>query len=46
MMQLSFDNLIMELNILYLCKKQFDMEEEEGLEEVCMIENLVEEYCD
>ena len=46
MMQLSFGNLTMELNIFYLCKKQFHPEEEEGPEEVCMIENLVEEYCD
>nr|CAN62244.1 hypothetical protein VITISV_006056 [Vitis vinifera] len=36
----------MELNIFYLCKKQFHPEEEEGPEEVCMIDNLVEEYCD
>ncbi|KAL6329579.1 hypothetical protein AAG906_022283 [Vitis piasezkii] len=46
MMQLSFGNLTMELNIFYLCKKQFHPEEEEGLEEVCIIDNLVEEYCD
>ncbi|RVW26881.1 hypothetical protein CK203_116460 [Vitis vinifera] len=26
--------------------KQFHPEEEEGLEEVCMIDNLVEEHCD
>ena len=45
-MQLSFGNLTMELNIFYLCKKQFHPEEEEGLKEACMIENLVEEYCD
>ncbi|RVW64005.1 hypothetical protein CK203_049355 [Vitis vinifera] len=36
----------MELNIFYLCKKQFHPEEEEGPEEVCMIDNLVEEHCD
>ncbi|XP_034674270.1 uncharacterized protein LOC117905464 [Vitis riparia] len=46
MMQLSFGNMTMELNIFYLCKKQFHPEEEEGPEEVCMIENLVEEYFD
>ncbi|RVW20778.1 hypothetical protein CK203_108297 [Vitis vinifera] len=46
MMQLSFGNPTMELNIFYLCKKQFHLEEEEGLKEACMIENLVEEYCD
>ncbi|WJZ99817.1 hypothetical protein VitviT2T_018232 [Vitis vinifera] len=45
MMQLSFGNMIMELNIFYLCNKQFNLEEE-GPEEVCMIDNLVEEYCD
>ena len=45
MMQLSFGNMIMELNIFYLCNKQFNPEEE-GPEEVCMIDNLVEEYCD
>ena len=46
MMQLSFGNMTMELNIFYLCKKQFHPEEKEGQEEVCMIDNLVEEYCD
>ncbi|KAJ9671040.1 hypothetical protein PVL29_027161 [Vitis rotundifolia] len=45
-MQLKFGNMTLELNIFYLCKKQFHAEEEEGLEEVCMIDNLVEEYCD
>ena len=45
-MQLSFGNMTIELNIFYLCKKLFHSEEEEGLEEVCMIDNLVEEYCD
>ena len=45
-MQLSFGNMTMELNIFYLCKKQFHPEEEEGPEEVCMIDNLVEEHCD
>ena len=38
--------MTMELNIFYLCKKQFHLEEEDGLEEVCMIDNLVEEHCD
>ena len=46
MMELSFGNLTMELNIFYLCKKQFHPEEEEGPKEVCMIDNLVEKYCD
>ena len=45
-MQLSFGNMTMELNVFYLCKKQFHLEEEEGSEEVCMIDNLVEEHCD
>ena len=45
-MQLSFGNMTMELNVFYLCKKQFHLEEEEGQEEVCMIDNLVEEHCD
>ena len=38
--------MTLELNILYLCKKQFHPEEEEGPEEVCMIDNLVEEHYD
>ena len=37
---------MLELNIFYLCKKQFYSKEEEGPEEVCMIDNLVEEHCD
>ncbi|RVW67371.1 hypothetical protein CK203_065886 [Vitis vinifera] len=45
-MQLTFGNMTLELNIFYFCKKQFHPEEEEGLEEVCMIDNLVEEHCD
>ncbi|RVW36227.1 hypothetical protein CK203_095785 [Vitis vinifera] len=45
-MQLMFGNMTLELNIFYLCKKQFHPEEEEGPEEVCMIDNLVEEHCD
>ena len=38
--------MTLELNILYLCKKQFQPEEEERPKEVCMIANLVEEHCD
>ena len=38
--------MTLELNIFYLCKKQFHLEEEEGSKEVCMIDNLVEEHCD
>ena len=45
-MQLTFGNMMIELNIFYLCKKQFHSEEEEGPEEVCIIDNLVEEHCD
>ena len=45
-MQLTFGNMTFKLNIFYLCKKQFHSEEEEGPEEVCMIDNLVEEHCD
>ncbi|WKA01406.1 hypothetical protein VitviT2T_019688 [Vitis vinifera] len=45
-MQLTFGNMTLELNIFYLCKKQFHPEEEERPEEVCMIDNLVEEHCD
>ncbi|RVW57936.1 hypothetical protein CK203_112439 [Vitis vinifera] len=29
-----------------MCNKQFHLREEEGPEEVCMIDNLVEEHCD
>ena len=45
-MQLTFGNMMQDLNIFYLCQKQFHLEEEEGPEEVCMINNLVEEHCD
>ena len=45
-MQLTFGNMTIELNIFYLCKKQFHPEEEERPKEVCMIANLVEEHCD
>ncbi|RVX07077.1 Retrovirus-related Pol polyprotein from transposon opus [Vitis vinifera] len=34
------------LNIFHLCKKHLHPEEEEGLEEVCMIDTLVEEHCE
>ena len=44
-MQLTFGNMMIELNIFYLCKKQFHPEEEKGSEEVCMIENSVDEHC-
>ena len=38
--------MTLELNIFYMCKKQFHPEEEEEPEKVCMIDNLVEEHCD
>ncbi|RVW98901.1 Retrovirus-related Pol polyprotein from transposon 297 [Vitis vinifera] len=45
-MQLTFGNMTLELNIFHLCKKHIHPEEEEGPEEVCMIDTLVEEHCD
>ena len=45
-MQLTFGNMTLELNIFYIWSKQFHSGEEKGLEEVCMIDNLVEEHCD
>ncbi|RVW98970.1 hypothetical protein CK203_033739 [Vitis vinifera] len=45
-MQLTFGNMTLELNIFYMCNKQFHPGEEERPEEVCMIDNLVEEHCD
>ena len=45
-MQLTFGNMTLELNIFHLCKKHIHLEEEEGLEEVCMIDTIVEEHCD
>ena len=45
-MQLSFGNMTMELNVFYLCKKQFHLGEEERPKEVSMIDNLVEKHCD
>ena len=44
-MQLTFGNKTLELNIFYMCQKKFYLKEE-GPEEVCMIDNLVEEHCD
>ncbi|RVW18353.1 hypothetical protein CK203_101124 [Vitis vinifera] len=38
--------MTLKLNIFHLCKKHIHPEEEEGLEEVCMIDTLVEEHCD
>ncbi|RVW17499.1 Pro-Pol polyprotein [Vitis vinifera] len=45
-MQLTFGNMTLELNIFHLCKRHLHPEEEEGLEEVCLINTLVEEHCD
>ncbi|KAL6310783.1 hypothetical protein AAG906_017166 [Vitis piasezkii] len=45
-MQLTFGNMTLKLNIFYMCNEQFHPEEEEGPEEVCMIDNLVKEHCD
>ncbi|RVW66616.1 hypothetical protein CK203_065448 [Vitis vinifera] len=45
-MQLTFGNMTWELNIFHLCKRHLHPEEEEGLEEVCLINTLVEEHCD
>ncbi|RVW88233.1 Retrovirus-related Pol polyprotein from transposon 297 [Vitis vinifera] len=44
-MQLTFGNMTLELNIFHLCQKHIHPEEDEGLEEVCMIDTLVEEHC-
>ncbi|RVW21420.1 Retrovirus-related Pol polyprotein from transposon 17.6 [Vitis vinifera] len=45
-MQLTFGNMTLELNIFHICKRHLHPEEEEGLEEVCLINTLVEEHCD
>ena len=45
-MQLTFGNMTLEVNIFHLCKKHIHPEEEEGPEEVCMIDTLVEEHYD
>ncbi|RVW36265.1 hypothetical protein CK203_103025 [Vitis vinifera] len=45
-MQLTFGNMTLELNIFYLCKRHLHPEEEEGFKEVCLINTLVEEHCD
>ncbi|RVW89130.1 hypothetical protein CK203_040302 [Vitis vinifera] len=43
---LTFGNMTLELSIFHLCKRHLQPEEEEGLEEVCLINTLVEEHCD
>nr|CAN77576.1 hypothetical protein VITISV_010413 [Vitis vinifera] len=45
-MQFTFGNMTLELNIFHLHKKHIHPEEEEGPEEVCMIDTLMEEHCD
>ena len=44
-MQLNFGNMTLELNIFHLNKKHVHLEEE-GLEEVCLIDTIVEEQCE
>ncbi|RVW94360.1 hypothetical protein CK203_037877 [Vitis vinifera] len=38
-------NMTLDLNIFYMSKKQITPEEEEGPEELCIIDTLVEEHC-
>ncbi|RVW23841.1 hypothetical protein CK203_094454 [Vitis vinifera] len=45
LMQLTFGNMKLELNIFYMSKKLITLKEEEGPEEVCIIDTLVEEHC-
>ena len=45
LMQLTFSNMTLELHIFYMSKKLITPKEEEGLEEVCIIDTLVEEHC-
>ncbi|WJZ91037.1 hypothetical protein VitviT2T_010147 [Vitis vinifera] len=45
LMQLTFGNMTLELNIFYVSKKLITSEEEEGPEEVCIIDTLMEEHC-
>ncbi|RVW18209.1 Retrovirus-related Pol polyprotein from transposon 17.6 [Vitis vinifera] len=45
LIQLTFANMTLELNIFHMSKKQITPEEEEGPEEVCIIDTLVEEHC-
>ncbi|RVW15309.1 Retrovirus-related Pol polyprotein from transposon 297 [Vitis vinifera] len=45
LMQLTFSNMTLDLNIFYMSKKQTTPEEEEGPEELCIIDTLVEEHC-
>ncbi|RVX19286.1 hypothetical protein CK203_008902 [Vitis vinifera] len=45
LMQLTFGNMTLDLNIFYMSKKQITPEEDEGPEELCIIDTLVEEHC-
>ena len=45
LMQLTFGKMTLDLNIFYMSKKQNTPEEEEGPEELCIIDTLVEEHC-
>ncbi|RVW31940.1 hypothetical protein CK203_110659 [Vitis vinifera] len=45
LMQLTFGNMTLDLNVFYMSKKQTTPEEEEGPEELCIIDTLVEEHC-
>ncbi|RVW96944.1 hypothetical protein CK203_032263 [Vitis vinifera] len=38
--------MTLELNIFHLCKRHLHPDEDEGLEEVCLINTLVEDHCD
>ena len=44
-MQLTFSNMTLELSIFHLSKKHVHLKEE-GLEEVCLIDTIVEEQCE
>ncbi|KAL6327794.1 hypothetical protein AAG906_025659 [Vitis piasezkii] len=44
LMQLTFGNMTLELNIFHMSKKLITPEEEEGPEEVCIIDTLMEEH--
>ena len=44
-MQLTFGNMTLELNVFHLNKKHVHLEEED-LEEVCLIDTIVEEQCE
>nr|CAN79401.1 hypothetical protein VITISV_002479 [Vitis vinifera] len=46
LMQLTFGNMTLELNIFHMSKKLITPEKEEGPEEVCIIDTLVEKHCD